>query len=509
MRNGLTHIALPLRPGKRHFFGKAINDLLKDSTSKVTKEKQGRIDFPADKVFKVIADVGRYSEFVPFCTHSRVLQREHNKLQAELTVGFSSLLGDSYTSEVTLEHPKRVKTLAVDSSIFKRIESEWWLEPMGRSCQVSLKVRYQLRHSFHASLMHSVFDDVAHLQMDAFRKRCVDQYADSIGSASANEVEGGGSESVTEGTERGSALEGAAVEGAAESERPEAVESAVDLTSIFNSHAQCGRLHHTQFHECCTDLQLKYPHLSALSTDFTVRSAAFMSLAQCAAQRSNSSNAGIRSLEQDRYLLRDEFCVGVRLMATGSVAERARYIYQMMDTNHDGQVDEQELATALARKIEVVQKVVPLAMQHEIEEAEASLDLSAHERAGLHRAFDQSMRTVVDMVAKVHAQIPDATKLIFQRIQESDARKRAKQAGMQSTKITMDEWLKEANEHPEIISLSSIDGVAEMCKLVLMRTWKTHSAPKMLAALKNNAEHTDGGQQHLGTRAAPPAKSHE
>jgi Polyketide cyclase / dehydrase and lipid transport len=68
------------------------------------------IRYKQEQLYEIVADVGSYPQFVPFCTGSRLLRPAPRRAQttpfvmeAELTVGFLSF-NESYVSQVTC-HP--------------------------------------------------------------------------------------------------------------------------------------------------------------------------------------------------------------------------------------------------------------------------------------------------------------------------------------------------------------------------------------------------------------------
>ena len=65
------------------------------------------------ELYKIIADVESYSNFVPYCTNSRVLDSKVSQdgitvMEAELTVGFLAFR-ESYTSIVTCKPHESVE----------------------------------------------------------------------------------------------------------------------------------------------------------------------------------------------------------------------------------------------------------------------------------------------------------------------------------------------------------------------------------------------------------------
>lgn len=66
------------------------------------------VNFSPDEVYRVVVNVDEYSQFVPWCTASRVVRTSGNQFYADLAVGFK-MLSETYTSLVTAEEGKFVK----------------------------------------------------------------------------------------------------------------------------------------------------------------------------------------------------------------------------------------------------------------------------------------------------------------------------------------------------------------------------------------------------------------
>jgi len=65
-----------------------------------------------EQMFKVVADVDSYQQFVPWCKESRVTQRRDSSFRCRLTVGFPPVI-ERYSSIVTLSRPHMVKVVKV------------------------------------------------------------------------------------------------------------------------------------------------------------------------------------------------------------------------------------------------------------------------------------------------------------------------------------------------------------------------------------------------------------
>ena len=55
-------------------------------------------------LFDLVADVGKYPEFLPWCVAARIRSRNTTELLADLTIGFGPFR-ESFSSRVALDRP--------------------------------------------------------------------------------------------------------------------------------------------------------------------------------------------------------------------------------------------------------------------------------------------------------------------------------------------------------------------------------------------------------------------
>lgn len=81
-------------------------DFTSSQPSTYTEKKV--LPYRQQDLYNMVADVNKYSEFLPYCTHSRILASKHtdldtpNVIEAELGVGFKGF-EERYTSVVNLQ----------------------------------------------------------------------------------------------------------------------------------------------------------------------------------------------------------------------------------------------------------------------------------------------------------------------------------------------------------------------------------------------------------------------
>jgi coenzyme Q-binding protein COQ10 len=142
-----------------------------------------RVRHAAADMFALVADVERYSEFVPFCRSMKVRKRGQDArgretFVCEMTVAYK-LIHETFTTRVTLD--KEASQILVDylSGPFHSLENRWSFRPVTeRSCDVEFFLAYEFRSRALALLMGAMFEMVFRRFADAFEARADQVYAD-------------------------------------------------------------------------------------------------------------------------------------------------------------------------------------------------------------------------------------------------------------------------------------------------------------------------------------------
>jgi len=123
----------------------------------------------------MVADIDQYAAFLPWCTHSHVLERTEHGCRAEIAVGFSPI-HERYVSDVVFDPSRNsVRAEASNSELFKELVNTWHFAPGGgaggAATYVNVNVTYEFRNPMHALLAAAAFDQVARQMIRAFEKR--------------------------------------------------------------------------------------------------------------------------------------------------------------------------------------------------------------------------------------------------------------------------------------------------------------------------------------------------
>lgn len=135
-----------------------------------------RVRHAAAEMFDLVADVGRYPEFVPLCRSLKIRQRTPKPdgteiVVADMTVSFK-LVREAFTSRVTLD-PANLKILVEYlQGPFSSLENRWTFDPKSdTSCEVGFYLAYEFKSRMLAILMGTMFDTAFQRFAAAFEKR--------------------------------------------------------------------------------------------------------------------------------------------------------------------------------------------------------------------------------------------------------------------------------------------------------------------------------------------------
>jgi coenzyme Q-binding protein COQ10 len=135
-----------------------------------------RVDVPyrPDQLFDLVADVGRYPEFLPWCVGAVVRSRTATELVADLTIGFGPFR-ETFTSRVTLEHPTRIRA-RYENGPFRYLNNQWVFTQRGTGAQVDFWVDFEFRNRMLQAAIGAVFSEAVKRMVSAFLKRARDVY---------------------------------------------------------------------------------------------------------------------------------------------------------------------------------------------------------------------------------------------------------------------------------------------------------------------------------------------
>jgi coenzyme Q-binding protein COQ10 len=134
-----------------------------------THAERQLVPYHPDQLFDLVADVGRYPEFLPWCVAARVRSRTANELVADLTIGFGPFR-ESFTSRVTLDRPNRIK-VRYENGPFRYLNNQWEFIAHANGSEVDFFVDFEFRSRILQAAIGMVFNEAVRRMVNAFRRR--------------------------------------------------------------------------------------------------------------------------------------------------------------------------------------------------------------------------------------------------------------------------------------------------------------------------------------------------
>lgn len=132
-------------------------------------------------MFRLVADVEKYPQFVPLCQDLHVRGRKQldggrTVLVADMTVAYK-LFKETFTSRVELRPEDQTILVEYLDGPFKHLENTWTFEAAGDgACNVGFFISYEFKSRTLGSLMGVMFDKAFRKFSSAFEARADEVY---------------------------------------------------------------------------------------------------------------------------------------------------------------------------------------------------------------------------------------------------------------------------------------------------------------------------------------------
>ena len=138
-------------------------------------EERRIIKHTPSNLFKLVSDVKRYPEFLPWCLGARVKNLLQNEFDADLIIGFK-IYKEVYSSQILLD-PNNYKIIVnYKDGPFEYLENYWVFKDNKNGCEVEFMVDFKFKSIFLQTLMETLFSEAVRRMVGAFEKRANELY---------------------------------------------------------------------------------------------------------------------------------------------------------------------------------------------------------------------------------------------------------------------------------------------------------------------------------------------
>ena len=142
-----------------------------------THAEKRNLPYSAAQLFDLVADVGQYPQFLPWCLAARITKREEACFYADLVIGYK-MVREKFGSKVKVERPNLIH-IEYLSGPMKHLSNHWRFiqEPDG-SCTIDFYVDFAFKNAFFQKLMGVFFEEAVRRLVAAFEDRAHTLYGD-------------------------------------------------------------------------------------------------------------------------------------------------------------------------------------------------------------------------------------------------------------------------------------------------------------------------------------------
>src|SRR5262245_34494045 len=116
-----------------------------------------RLPYSAEQMYDLVADVGRYPEFLPWIAANRVRSDNDTEMVADMLVAFKALR-EKFTSRVEKRRPDEIRVHYVDGPL-QDLDNRWRFHSLGpNACEVDFAVDFSFRNALFEKLAGQFFD---------------------------------------------------------------------------------------------------------------------------------------------------------------------------------------------------------------------------------------------------------------------------------------------------------------------------------------------------------------
>lgn len=142
-----------------------------------------RLPHRAQQMYDLVADVGRYPEFLPWTAAARIKSRtlveSGEVMEADLVISFK-VFRERFGSRVTLLPDQQMILTEYVEGPFRHLKSVWRFRDLPEGgCEVAFEVDFEFRNAILAGVIGLVFNEAMQRVVRAFETRAAKLYSHS------------------------------------------------------------------------------------------------------------------------------------------------------------------------------------------------------------------------------------------------------------------------------------------------------------------------------------------
>lgn len=133
-------------------------------------KRSALIAYSAEQMYRLVDDIEKYPEFVPYCKESEIIERSAEIVSAKLLVSKSGI-AKSFSTTNTLTPFKSIHMELLNGP-FKYLSGGWSFKALSEdACKIELDLEYEFSNKLASIAFSKIFNQLVQSMVTAFTER--------------------------------------------------------------------------------------------------------------------------------------------------------------------------------------------------------------------------------------------------------------------------------------------------------------------------------------------------
>ena len=130
------------------------------------------INHRAKDLYKIVLDIEKYSEYIPWCKKIIIKTRSKNEMLADMIVCYRYFLPQTFTSHVMFDSNKLLINTNYIKGPLKDLSTEWLFKKLQiKKTKIIFIIKFEFQRLLHQKMAELFFGLIENKMIDSFIKR--------------------------------------------------------------------------------------------------------------------------------------------------------------------------------------------------------------------------------------------------------------------------------------------------------------------------------------------------
>ena len=130
------------------------------------------INHRAKDLYKIVLDIEKYSEYIPWCKKIIIKTKSKNEMLADMIVSYRYFLPQTFTSHVIFNSNKLLINTNYIKGPLKDLSTEWLFKKLEiKKTKIIFIIKFEFQRLLHQKMAELFFGLIENKMIDSFKKR--------------------------------------------------------------------------------------------------------------------------------------------------------------------------------------------------------------------------------------------------------------------------------------------------------------------------------------------------